>query len=53
MILTITCWVPGTRYHQGTGGTLNPEQRICGFSLQPEKIYFGDFRKFLKIPDVS
>ena len=38
MILTITGRVPGT---------LNPEQRICGFScFWPEKTNFGGFRKF-------
>ena len=34
-------------------GTLNPERRMCGFSLWPEKTNFGDFRKFQEFPEVS
>ena len=44
MILTITDWVPGT---------LNPDRRICGFSILPEKTNFGDFRKFHAFPEIS
>ena len=45
MILTIIDRVPGT---------LNPDQRICGFSLsRPEKTNFGDFRKFHAFPEIS
>ena len=44
MILTITDRVPGT---------LNPYQRIFGFSLWQEKTHFGDFRKFHAFPEIS